>query len=50
MTFEDKRELLHWLSDRKDNEGNPNSIYMNMTGKSRGKEQIADYFISSKID
>jgi hypothetical protein len=50
MTFETKRELLHCLFDRKDNEGTPYSIYVNTKGKGREKEQIADYFIYGKID
>jgi site-specific DNA recombinase len=49
MTFDDKRTLLHWLFDGKDDEGTPYGIYVNTKGNGRGKDQIVDYFIYGKI-
>jgi len=47
MTFDEKRELLHWLFDGKDNKGNKYGIYINKIGK--GKEQKVDYFMYGRI-
>jgi site-specific DNA recombinase len=55
MSFEDKRNLLHWLFDGKDETGMPFGIYITVkdfgkTGsKGRGREQLVDYFIYGKI-
>jgi Skp family chaperone for outer membrane proteins len=43
MTFEDKKQLLHWLFDGKDQKGTPYGIYINKTDKG------IDYFMYGRI-
>ena len=43
MSFDDKRALLHWLFEGKDQEGTPYSNYINKTGK--GIKSKIDYFM-----
>ncbi len=47
MTFDEKRTLLHWLFDGKDQYGAPLGIYINK--RSKGKDQMVDYFMYGKI-
>ena len=47
MSFDDKRALLYWLFDGKDQKGTPYGIYINKTGK--GKASKIDYFLYGKI-
>lgn len=47
MTFEEKRKLLHWLFDGKDQKGTRYGIYVNKID--RGKKQKIDYFMYGKI-
>jgi hypothetical protein len=47
MTFEDKRALLHWLFDGKDNKGKQYGIYVKKIG--RKKDQKIDYFMYGRI-
>jgi site-specific DNA recombinase len=55
MSFEDKRNLLHWLFDGKDETGTPYGIYISVkdygkTGRrGRGREQTVDYFMYGQI-
>ncbi len=47
MTFEEKRELLHWLFDGRDKHGTHYGIYIKATGKRKNKK--IDYFLYGKI-
>jgi hypothetical protein len=47
MTFEEKRELLHWLFDGKDETGAPYGIYVTKT--ERGQKASIDYFLYGRI-
>ena len=47
MTFDEKRTLLHWLFDGKDQYSASYGIYINKRGK--GKNQMVDYFMYGKI-
>ena len=47
MKFDEKRALLHWLFDGKDQTGAPYGIYINKIGKR--KDQTIDYFLYGKI-
>lgn len=47
MTFEEKRELLHWLFDGYDHLGDRYGIYINKKGK--GKDAMIDYFMYGRI-
>jgi len=47
MSFDEKRDLLHWLFDGKDPEGTPYGIYITTTG--RASKQKIDYFLYGKI-
>jgi site-specific DNA recombinase len=47
MTYDEKRELLHWLFDGKDQTGTKYGIYVNKTGKY--KDQKVDYFMYGRI-
>jgi site-specific DNA recombinase len=49
MSFDEKRALLHWLFDGKDNKGNLYGIYVNTKGKGRGIKQVVDYYMYGKI-
>jgi len=55
MSFEDKRNLLHWLFNGKNHEGTPYGIYITVKdygktgGKGRGREQTVDYYMYGKI-
>ena len=46
MTFDEKKELLHWLFSGKDDEGVPYGIYVNKDKGIRGK---IDYFMYGRI-
>jgi site-specific DNA recombinase len=47
MTFAEKRELLHWMFDGKDETGRPYGIYVSKAGS--GKKALIDYFIYGKM-
>jgi hypothetical protein len=47
MSYDDKRALLHWLFDGKDQEGTKYGIYVTKTGKY--KDQKVDYFMYGRI-
>ena len=48
MTFEEKRELLHWVFDWKEPfSGDKYGIYINKKGK--GKDAIIDYFLYGRV-
>ncbi len=47
MTFEEKKQLLHWLFDGKDHEGHPYGIYVSARG--RAEQKKTDYFLWGKI-
>ena len=47
MTFEEKRELLHWLFDGSDPKGDRYGIYINKKGKR--KNVTIDYFLYGRI-
>ncbi len=47
MTFDEKKQLLHWLFDGKDHEGRPYGIYVNKKG--RGAGQKIDCFFYGQI-
>ena len=47
MSFEDKKQLLHWLFDGHDNEGTPYGIYVNKQGSGHGA--AIDYMMYGKI-
>lgn len=47
MTYNEKRELLHWLFDGKDQKGTLFGIYVSKKGT--GKDQSVDYFMYGKI-
>jgi len=47
MTFEEKRELLHWLFDGIYSTGDRYGIYINKKGQ--GKEAMIDYFFFGQI-
>ena len=47
LTFDEKRNLLHWLFDGKDAKGMRYGIYITSTGKR--KRQKVDYFLYGKI-
>lgn len=47
MTFDEKRNLLHWLFYGKDAKGTNYGIYVNKAG--RGKNQKIDYFMYGRI-
>lgn len=55
MSFDDKRNLLYWLFNGKDQKGTPYGIYITVKdygktgGKGRGKNQTIDYFLYGKI-
>jgi DNA invertase Pin-like site-specific DNA recombinase/Skp family chaperone for outer membrane proteins len=49
MSFDEKRALLHWLFDGKDDKGNIYGIYVNTKGKGRGIKQVVDYYLYGKI-
>ena len=44
MTFDEKREMLHWLFDGKDSEGTSYGIYITMKAKG-----TYDYFIYGRL-
>ncbi len=44
MTYDEKRELIHWLFDGKDYEGTPYGIYVY-----KHKDQSVDYYFYGKI-
>jgi hypothetical protein len=44
MSFDEKRELLHWLFGGKDADGRPYGVYVNK----RGKDEF-DYFLYGRI-
>ena len=47
MTYDEKRELLHFLFDDKDDKGNPFGIYIETRGK--GKEKRIDYYMYGRL-
>jgi len=47
MTFEEKRQLLHWLFDGRDQEGNRYGIYINKKGER--KDAIVEYFMYGRL-
>ena len=47
MTYEEKRNLLHWMFDGKDEDGKPYGIYINKEGKY--KNTVVEFRIHSKI-
>lgn len=47
MSFDEKRELLHWLFDGKDRDGMPHGIFIDATLK--GKHQKVDYYLYGRI-
>lgn len=47
LTFDEKRNLLHWLFDGKDRDGKPYGIYV--TSKGLRKNRSVDYFLYGKI-
>jgi hypothetical protein len=47
MTYDEKRELLHFLFDGKDDKGNPFGIYIETRGK--GKEKRIDYYMYGRL-
>ena len=47
MTFEDKRKLLHWLFQGKDEDGKPYGIYVTKEGKYKNAD--IEYSIHAKI-
>jgi len=47
MSFDDKKQLLHWLFDGKDQAGKPFGIYVHKRG--RGPGQKIDYFLYGRI-
>ena len=47
MSFEDRRELLHWIFDGRGPSGDRYGIYINKKGK--GKEAVIDYFLYGRI-
>jgi len=47
MSFDEKRQLLHWLFDGKDREGKPYGIYVNKRGYGQGTE--IDYYLYGRI-
>jgi len=47
MSFDDKKQLLHWLFDGKDRDGKPYGIYISRRG--RGRQQKVDYFMYGRI-
>jgi hypothetical protein len=47
MSFDDKRNLLHWLFDGKDQTGERYGIYL--TSRGYGKEKRVDYYMFGRI-
>jgi len=47
MTYDDKRKLLHWLFDGKNDKGEPYGIYI--AKKGRRKDMKIDYFLYGRI-
>jgi DNA invertase Pin-like site-specific DNA recombinase len=47
MSYDDKRKLLHWLFDGKDQDGVKHGIFINATR--RGKHQKVDYYLYGRI-
>jgi len=47
MSFDEKRELLHWLFDGKDKHGTPYGIYVSKKGKRQNA--VIDYFLYGRI-
>lgn len=47
MSFDEKRDLLYWLFNGRDQNGDPYGIYINK--RSKGKDAQIDYFLYGKI-
>jgi hypothetical protein len=47
MSYDDKRKLLHWLFDGKDQDGVKHGIFIIATR--RGKHQKVDYYLYGRI-